>query len=238
MMNRKTPLNIFEYAFKENRDPPLLAFMAWSIWNRRNQIRLNEVACPLHCIVQLSKERKAGFQNLHPISLKQQHAMHTKWESPDLGIYKVNYDGATFTGTGRAGLGVVIRNSGGAIIASLSQQIPQPTTVAQVEALATRRTVEFGLEIGITSAVFEGDSDTISKDLNNPDQSLSLLEHLIEDVKMLTPFLNCISFTYVGRQGNRVAHALVRWVNSPSLTFWMEDVPPDISSVVQADFSH
>lgn len=109
--------------------------------------------------------------------------------------------------------------------------------MAQVEALATRRTVEFGLEIGITSAVFEGDSDTISKDLNNPDQSLSLLEHLIEDVKMLTPFFNCISFTHVRRQGNRVAHALVRWVNSPSLTFWMKDVPPDISSVVQADFS-
>lgn len=163
--------------------------------------------------------------------------MHTKWESPDLGVYKVNYDGATFIGTGRAGLGVVIRNSRGAIIASLSQQIPQPTTVAQVEALATRRKVEFGLEIGITSAVFEGESDTISKDLNNPDQSLSLLERLIEDVKVLTPFFNCISFTHVRRQGNRVAHALIRWVNSPSLTFWMEDVPPDISSVVQADFS-
>ena len=62
-----------------------------------------------------------------------------------------------FAETGRAGLGVVIRNSDGAVMASLSQQIPQPTMMAQVEALAARRAVEFALEIGITSAVFEGD---------------------------------------------------------------------------------
>ena len=74
--------------------------------------------------------------------------MHTKWKPPDLGAFKVNYDGATFAGTGKAGIGVVIRNSEGAVLASLSQQIHQPTTVAQVEALAARRAVEFALEIG------------------------------------------------------------------------------------------
>ena len=110
--------------------------------------------------------------------------------------------------------------------------------MAQVEALAARRAVEFALEIGITSVVFEGDSDTISKDLNNSERSLALHGHLIEDVKALTPSFNCCSFVHVRRQGNRVAHALARWAfNSPSLTVWMEDVPPDISSVVQADFS-
>ena len=164
--------------------------------------------------------------------------MHTKWEPPDLGVFKVNYDGVLFTETGRARLEVVIRNSEGAVMASLLQQIPQPTTVAQVEALAARRALEFALEIGITSAVFEGDSDTISKDLNNSERSLALHGHLIEDVKALTPSFNCCSFAHVCRQGNRVALALARWaINSPSLTVWMEDVPPDISSVVQADFS-
>lgn len=37
--------------------------------------------------------------------------------------------------------------------------------VAQVEALEARRDVEFALEIGITQATFEGDSDIIFKDL-------------------------------------------------------------------------
>ena len=87
-MNGKTALEIFECAFIENRDPSLLAFMAWSIWNRQNKIRLSEAAYPVHRIDQLSKEKKVEFQNLHPIRLKQQEAMHTKWKPPDLGALR------------------------------------------------------------------------------------------------------------------------------------------------------
>nr|POE89436.1 hypothetical protein CFP56_01793 [Quercus suber] len=85
-------MDIFERAFKENKDPSLLAYMAWSIWNRRNQVRFNEEVCPLQRIDQLSKEHRAKFQNLHTASPKQKHEMHTKWEPPDLGVFKVNYD--------------------------------------------------------------------------------------------------------------------------------------------------
>ena len=64
-------------------------------------------------------------------------------------------------------------------MASLSQQIPLPATVAQVEALAARRATEFALEIGITQAIIEGDSDIIFKDLISPEPSLALHGHLI-----------------------------------------------------------
>ena len=70
----------------------------------------------------------------------------------------MNYDGAIFQEQGRASIGVVIRNSAGDVMASLSQQIPMPTMVAQVEAMATRRAVEFAQELGITRAIIEGDS--------------------------------------------------------------------------------
>ena len=160
-MGGKTMLDIFKHAFREDRDPSLLAFMAWTIWYRQSQVRFKEVACPLNCIDQLSKERKSKFQNLHPVRPKQQHVMHTKWKPLDLGCFKVNYDDAIFLEVGRVGIRAVIRNSDGVVMASLSQQIPQPATIAQVEAIAARRAVKFALEIGITSPVFEGDSDTI-----------------------------------------------------------------------------
>ena len=116
--------------------------------------------------------------------------------------------------------------------------MPNPTTVAQVEALAARRAVEFALEIGITLAIFEGDSDTITKDLNNLEPSLALHGHLIQDVKLLESFFNCINSVHVHCQGNNVAHALDRLaLNSPSLMVYMEDVPPDISCYVQTDLA-
>ena len=40
---------------------------------------------------------------------------------------------------------MVIRNDAGLIMASLTQQIPLPTLVIEVEALATRRALEFGV---------------------------------------------------------------------------------------------
>ena len=110
--------------------------------------------------------------------------------------------------------------------------------MAQVEALAARRAVEFALEIGITSAIFEGDSDNITKDLNNLEPSLALHGHLIQDVKLLESIFNCINSVHVHCQGNNVAHALDRLaLNSPSLMVYMEDVPPDISCFVQTDLA-
>ena len=123
-------------------------------------------------------------------------------------MYKVNYDGALFSQQGKAGLGVIIRNSEGDVMASMSQQIPLPTIVAQVEAFAVRRAAVFALEIGINKAILEGDSETIVKELMEPTPSLALHGHLIQDVKSLQNIFNFLSFTHVHLQGNNVAHAL------------------------------
>ena len=116
----------------------LLAFTSWALWNGRNQIRTNQNACPLNQIMNTSKKRKREFQILNPGAPRQHHRKHTKWKPLATDLLKVNYDGAIFQDQGRAGIGVVIRNSKGAVMASLLQQIPLPTTVAQVEAMAAR----------------------------------------------------------------------------------------------------
>ena len=115
---------IFKRALGEDKDATLLAFMSWAIWYRRNQIRVSQTACPLNQILNISKERKNEFQLLHPSNLRQQHRKHTRWKPPAEDFLKVNYDGAIFQEQGRVGIGVVIRNSTGEVMASLSQQIP------------------------------------------------------------------------------------------------------------------
>ena len=157
-MQGQTAKEIFVRALEEDKDATLLAFTSWAIWNGRNQLRVGQAACPLNQILKNSKERKTEFQLLHPSLPKQQHRKHTKWKPPAEDNLKVNYDGAIFQEQGRAGIGVVIRNSVGDVMASLSQQIPMPTMVAQVEAMAMRRAVEFAQELGITRAIIEGDS--------------------------------------------------------------------------------
>ncbi|XP_030941500.1 uncharacterized protein LOC115966399 [Quercus lobata] len=104
---------------------------------------------------------------------------HTRWNPLDRDVYKVNYDDAIFLEQGKAGLGVVFRNSDGVVMASLLQLVSLPAIVAKIEALAVRRAVEFALETGITKAIFEGDSDIIYRELSNSNSSLALHGHLI-----------------------------------------------------------
>ena len=48
-------------------------------------------------------------------------------------------------------------SSNGLIIASMSQQIHQLLSTAEVEAAAAARALEFALEIGVKQAVLEGE---------------------------------------------------------------------------------
>ena len=63
---------------------------------------------------------------------------------------KINYDGAMFRESDRAGLGVVIRSCEGQVVAALSKQIAKPPTVEILELLAARRAIFFSAELGHT----------------------------------------------------------------------------------------
>ncbi|KAK7814598.1 hypothetical protein CFP56_016855 [Quercus suber] len=51
---------------------------------------------------------------------------------------KANFDGAIFSQDGLAGIGIIIWNEQGLVMAALSQQIPLPTSVEMVEVLVVR----------------------------------------------------------------------------------------------------
>ena len=111
--------------------------------------------------------------------------------------------------------------------------------MAQVEALATRRALEFALDLGITRVIMEGDSEVICKELKDPNPSLALHGHILQDIKCLSSTFQSIGFSHVRRQGNNVAHALARRaVREADLTVWMEDVPPDIHHIVSANLAN
>ena len=107
----------------------------------------------------------------------------TRWQPPPADLMKINFDGAVFSSVNVSGIGVVIRNNLGQVIASCSQRLPPVYSSNEVEALATAKAVSFAAEIGITKAVLEGDSLTIMKALSSDHRSLSSFGLMIDDVK-------------------------------------------------------
>lgn len=136
--------------------------------------------------------------------------------------------------TGEAGIGVVIRNSAGEVMASLSEKIP--LQVEAVEALAAYRAARFVQEVGITESILEGDSLSMISALKNGDRMNSAIGHLIKDTLSYVISNRSLSFSHVHRQGNVIAHALVRRARFCSqYEVWMKTVSLDISNLLLAD---
>ncbi|XP_030937723.1 uncharacterized protein LOC115962976 [Quercus lobata] len=148
------------------------------------------------------------------------------------GVYKINYDGAVFSEVNKSGIGVVIRDSSGQVIAALVQQLSQAYQAVKVVAMAASKALEFGNEIGIDKEIVERDSDTVVKALGNLDKGLSSYGLLINDEGLFS----VPSYSHTRRDGNRHAHSLARLVITMSVcTVWMKDVPPYTLYFIQAD---
>ncbi|XP_023911979.1 uncharacterized protein LOC112023597 [Quercus suber] len=160
------------------------------------------------------------------------------WTPPETQHFKLNYDAATFIEDNKAGLGVVLRNSEGHPIASLTQQIPLPATVIEVEALAARRAMELALELSLDNIVLEGDNESLFKALKSRDKSLTQYGHLIKDILFLSSHFSEFTVSFARRQCNKMAHSLARKAKSlPFMTVWMDVVPLDLVSILQADLT-
>ena len=92
----------------------------------------------------------------------------------------------TFKEICKAGLGVVIWNSLGQPIASLSELVNLPYSSDIVEAMAASRAIYFSQEIGLNSFILEGDSEVVIKCLKSDDNSFSPFGYILAVAKATT----------------------------------------------------
>ena len=67
---------------------------------------------------------------------------------PAAGLVKINFDGAWYNELEKAGIGVVIRNGKGQVLAAMSEPIVKPLSVELLELLAARHAVFFAAKLG------------------------------------------------------------------------------------------
>ena len=215
------------------------AVMCWLLWHKRNQDRLN---LPSEAYVQVWNHAQAYLHEYLAVTSEEKREnpapVQVRWKPPQIHYYKVNFDGAIFKESKAGGIGVVIRDNAGMVIATLSQKVRGPQTVEMVEALAARRAIIFAKEVGIDDVEFERDAVNVIRDLSSQVPIHTPYGLIIEDAKAILHDFQRSSLSHTRRSGNAIAHALARRAsqyNSPLI--WMEEVPPDITNVLLNDFS-
>ena len=152
-------------------------------------------------------------------------------------MVKASFDGAIFTKEHRFGIGVVLRDDQGSVLASLSWQVSQAYNLVEIEATAAATVaLRFASKLGFSQVVLEGDLQVLMETLINDNVFLSSDGLLIDDIRLATRFFSQLHYSHVKRKGNKVAHSLAKHVLCISnFVVWMENVPPPFFSIVLAN---
>lgn len=156
-----------------------------------------------------------------------------QWHPPELNQHKVNFDAALFRATNSAGIGVFVRDWRGEFVGALSISVPLSHIVADMEALASRKAVEFAAEIGLQRVIFEGDLAMVINALNQGSAGLSTYGVVIEDIRCQAVVFQSSVFNHASRSCNCVADALAKKAKgSRGTQVWLNDPPKDIASLL------
>ena len=85
----------------------------------------------------------------------------------------------------------------GEAIGALSLSIPLAQKVAETEALACRRAVQFTGEIGLHRVIFEGDAAVVINAISQGNDALSAYGNIINDIRCLVAVFQVFQFCHV-----------------------------------------
>nr|POF08281.1 putative ribonuclease h protein [Quercus suber] len=231
--------DLVETIVETGEDLNIFATTVWAIWNRRNSMRTSGKHIPVQQVFsEVQMARTSWVRSIPPRPPEQppRTVPRSSWMPPPESKAKVNFDGAVFREMQRAGVGVIVRNAEGCVLASMAETFHLPFSVAAVEVIAAKKALQFARDIGLSSIILEGDSKITIDGLKSTYASLNEYGHLLVEAKEVAKQMEAVEFLHVPRQANKSAHNIAKHARHVSeLTVWMEDVPPHLVSVIQAD---
>ncbi|XP_075649680.1 uncharacterized protein LOC142620153 [Castanea sativa] len=134
------------------------------------------------------------------------------------------------------GIGVIIRDHEGSVIAALSKHLALPLGPLEAEAKAMDEAVLFAWDVGIREAIFETDSSVVSDAIaGSTTPPVSIVDITAGTLLWLRDF-RCTQIQHVRQQANKPAHTLAH--HAKGITYfmmWTEECPPFIDTFVLQD---
>ncbi|XP_059068447.1 uncharacterized protein LOC131858964 [Cryptomeria japonica] len=139
--------------------------------------------------------------------IKYKRLLGVKWEIPDPGWHKINFDGSFAENPGQSGIGCIIRDFEGICIKEISEDIGMATN-NEAEFQATLRGLQLGIELGIKRIHLEGDSLNVINDIHGnqtPSWHLNLwLQPMVDLLETVEEF----QISHIYREGNMAVDRL------------------------------
>ena len=177
---------------------------AWAIWYNRNQI-VFEYTCQLpYQIWNFAMDYLKDVHGNRRSQLLHRTVESGKWETPPRGAFKINVDGATSEQGRNSGVGVVIRDFRGKVIAACSKYLAGLFSMMEVELLVVKTGILLAKELKISNIIIESDALAVIQSVEKGEIG-GCLGHLVHGIILSLKDFISWSLNRVKRNYNRVA---------------------------------
>jgi ribonuclease HI len=251
---QKTPLkhtrflDIFEGLLQrfEEVEVDLFASVARQVWLRRNSwVFEGMFSSPVQVLQRATEQLQASTIATIPLKQHEQppdmsycsrpQRVLQKWRKPSAHFLKCNWDAALDVGRQLMGIGLLIRDHEGTVVAakcSTQSHVSDPLVAETIAVWTAARFIKYK---GLDNVVLEGDSLGVVNCLQEEEPSWAPAGHFIEDTKLCLSGL-AWSVQHVGRDANSAADRLAKLALSLVEEHqWVSSIPQCIQNIVMAE---
>ena len=217
------------------KSPPrhLLFFFAisWAIWHNRN-LRVHDEDClsPLQTW-EMAQRLIDDYHGAIKMDFPPMQSIPMGWSVPPPGVFMVNVDGAcSIDPGGSSGVGVVIRDGSGMVIAALSKLLPSNFPTEWTELFAIEQGLLLAQEMDLPQVMMESDALSATLAINHGNIG-GEAGHLVEGILWARALFSCCSFVYLKRDYNMVAHELAQFTKTNHYSHVWKGVTPPFGPV-------
>jgi ribonuclease HI len=219
----------------------LFIIVARLLWFRRNQVvHGGEMQSPISVMKQAKEQidtfERATASRVHNSTSAVPINKEKKWEKPPMNFVKVNWDAAISKEHNITGVGVILRDHRGDVIASFCTHKPTAMEPASAEAMAAWYATEICKQMDARYIILEGDAKEITQALQCGSLWRGSYCMLIDEARRNLQQLCEWHVRHVFREANEVAHNLAKVaISRREETMWNGNYPDCIHVYVLAD---
>jgi hypothetical protein len=170
----------------EQGDISLFVGIARRLWNRRNDVVFNGIMLHPTAIVQHSvaaMEEFAQANNSGAIATVLPQMQVSDWNAPDMSWLKMNWDASLAKDKDWMGVGMVLWDEKGFVIAAYNKTFFGRLDVLKAEAKVALMAIQVCKRLGFSKFHLEGDSQGVIAAINSREPDWSSMGVLVEDIK-------------------------------------------------------
>ncbi|XP_060969608.1 uncharacterized protein LOC133036862 [Cannabis sativa] len=186
----------------------------WFLWTDRNTYIHGKPVLSSSQIWAKSAAYYCNFQQHSTIqnspTVSTAAATQSKWILPPLNELKMNVDAACDVSCNKIGVGIIVRNSSGQVVAAYSKSLTGRYKSQEMEAKALLTGLDLAAHHNLLVNHLESDSLVLVNSINCQHTAISSFGDLVLDIKNRLSYLSSVCVSYVKRDANQAAHGLAK----------------------------